>query len=48
MRQIGSAKAWLDRAHLGVDLAEDGVVGGDGQIAQCSDYVAATDGVAGP
>ena len=41
-RQKGGAVAWVDRAHLGADLAEDGFVRTDGQVADGAQHVAAT------
>jgi hypothetical protein len=43
-REIGRAEAGIDRADLGPDLAELGLLGGDGQVAERGQHVAAADG----
>jgi hypothetical protein len=44
--QVGRAPAGVDRADLGADLAEHGLLGRDGQVAQRGQHVAAADGKA--
>eukprot|EP01137_Pigoraptor_chileana_P034904 Opistho-2@28154 len=44
--QEGSAVARVDRAHLRADLAEHGFLGGNGQVADGAQHVAAADGKA--
>ena len=45
-RQQGRTVAAVEAADLGAGLAEDGVLGGDGQVADDVQHVAAADGVA--
>ena len=45
--EVGGAETGIDRAHAGANLAEDRLVGGDGEVADGGEHVAAADGVAG-
>ena len=46
VRQEGCAVARVDRSDLRSHLSEDGLFGCDGQIAECAQDVATTDGIA--